>query len=1005
LFNKRLLAREMEKFDFPSGEQRDKINKIIKGWQIALKDHDLDKTKEKEIQGQFLSKFFCGILGYTAQTDGFETYTIKQEPSTEVDATNPDGSLGFYGSENITRAVIELKDAKTHLDKKQVARENKLTPIEQAFGYVNKYDRCDWVIVSNFNEIRLYHKDRGMGFYEKFEILELDNEAEFKRFYFCLCANNLLNANRQSGLDLLVKNTSKNEEEISKAFYKEFKELRVRLFNHIKANNSDIEPKLLIEKTQKLLDRMVFILFCEDTNNLLPHNIVKQIYDLGIKSRERSDRRVWREFKNLFQDIDEGRYDIDPPINAYNGGLFKFDGQLNDLIIKDDIWADIIKFSDYNFESDLNVNILGHIFEQSLSDLELLKAEIAGGEQDKTRSKRKKDGIFYTPEYITRYIVEQTVGKYLEENPDKLETIKILDPACGSGAFLNQAHSFLKEQYKIGYEEGRVKSKDARFGALFDYNPAEKDRSILLNNLYGVDLNEESVEITKLALWLKTAHKDHPLQDLSRNMKCGNSLIDDPEIAGDKAFSWKNEFEEIMNNGGFDVIIGNPPYGATLDEASKNYIYDHYCAIEYQIDTYVVFMQKAFELLKGNGRFSFIVPSTWLSMNFFEKTRNLFISQTKLEKIILFRYQVFEDVIAETCIFVCKKTLDNSFQVDIATVDTAEKMLKLSYSQISQVYWKSNYKNGFNIFYGQDKINLIEKLFNEKYKLKDLVDIIVGIKPYQTGKGAPKQTKKDVENRIFDATRRIDEFYKPYLTGSNIFKYSILNPEGKWLKYGNWLAEPRKSLDFSKDKIVIRQTSDKIICAVDKNGYLSLNNVHNVIAKENVNLQYLITVLNSKLMDFIYKYLAPETGRVFAEVKIVNLEKLPIPKATPEQQESLAKKAASIMELKKTLQAQTQKALELLQAECKPKKISQKLKEFHTLELNVFFEELAKQGSKLSLRQKEELMDWHREKSDVLSALKSQIDKLDNDIDREVYALYNLTQEEIEIMVSVYDEL
>ena len=859
MLNRRLLARELGNFDFPGGEKRDKINKIIIGWQIALKDYNLNKTKEKEIQGQFLS-------------------------------------------------------------------------------------------------------------------------------------------NRQSKLDLLVKDTSKSEEEISKAFYNDFKELRIKLFNHIKEHNSRIESRLLIEKVQKLLDRMVFIFFCEDTNNLLPHNIFQQVYNLGIKSRERSDMRVWREFKNLFQDIDEGRYDIDPPINAYNGGLFRFDEQLNDLNIKDDIWADVIKISEYDFESDLNVNILGHIFEQSLSDLEQLKAEIDGVKQDKSRSKRKKDGIFYTPEYITRYIVEQTVGKCLEENPDKLETIKILDPACGSGAFLNQAHSFLKEQYRIGYEEGRVKSKDSGFGALFDYNPAENDRSILLNNLFGVDLIEESVEITKLALWLKTAHKGYPLQNLNENIKCGNSLVDTVEIAGDKAFLWKNEFAEIINNGGFDVIIGNPPYGAALDEAFKNYIYHRYEAIEYQIDTYVVFMQKAFELLKDNGRLSFIVPSTWLSMSFFQKIRNFFISQTKLEKVVLFRYQVFEDVVAETCIFVCKKTSDNSSEIDIAVAGSTEKMLKLPYSQISQNYWKTNYENGFNVFYGQDRVNLIEKLFKEKYKLKDLADITVGVKPYQIGKGAPKQTKEDVEKRIYDANIKIDELHKPYLTGSNIFKYCIVNPKGRWLKYGNWLAEPRKTFDFSKDKIVIRQTSDKIVCAVDKNGYLSLNNVHNLLAKEKINLDYLTTVLNSRLIDFIYKYLAPETGRVFAEVKVVNLEKLPFPNAILEQQESLANKAAEMMELNKTLREQKRKALELLQAECKPKKISQKLEKFYALDASELFEELAKQGAKPSLKQKEEILAWHGEKSNMLNTIQQKILTLDGVIDQEIYALYNLTSEEIAIV-------
>lgn len=1002
LFNNRLLKNAIANFEIPAGYNFEQAEKIIKGWQIALKEHNLENTKETRIQSIFLTKFFNVILGYSEMTDNNSgEWHLINEAKTDFDGTKADGALGFFkndASGNITRAVIELKDANTSLDKKQSARKDYDTPISQAFSYSSKFDRCDWIIVSNFKEIRLYNKERGQGYYEKFDVISLDKPDEFKRFYYCLCKRNLIDKNRKSPLDELVKDTSRTEEEISNSFYKDFKLLRKNVFEHLCNNNPDIDKIVLLEKTQKLLDRLVFIMFCEDSANLLPPRTLLNYCKIAKNLPLHSDTKVYDVIKGLFDSIDKGNNTIDPKINSYNGGLFKEDIELDNLIIKDEIWSEIVKLSDYDFESDLNVNILGHIFEQSISDIEEIKAEIEGAARSKI-SKRKKDGIFYTPEYITRYIVEQTIGKYLDENPDKLPAIKILDPACGSGAFLNQAHSYLRERYKQVTEEKIAKSTSQNLNIFEHSNIAENDRSILLNNLFGVDLNKESVEITKLALWLKTAKCDEKLQNLDKNIKCGNSLIDDVDIAGDRAFNWRAEFKDITDSGGFDVIIGNPPYGAELDEKSKKYICKNYTTIEYQIDTYIVFIEQALNLLKNGGKCAFIVPSTWLNMHYFSKIRKRIIEETKLEKILLFKYQVFENVTAETCIFICSKAENENNNVDITYLNKIEDNNNMEFKQISQEYWKKNYQNGFNIFYNSEKADVINKIFKSSVKLEDVVDIKNGIKPYETGKGFPKQTKEDLKNRIYDANWEKEPDYKLYIVGGNINKFHITKPV-TWIRYGLNLAAPRKEVPFENVKIVIRQTSDKIIAAVDNNGYLNLNNVHNVILKNdsNINIDYLTALLNSKLMDFAYKYLVPETGRVFAEVKAVNLAKLPIPHADPAQQQSLADKAGQMIELNKQLHEEIQKSLNLIQTEYKPNKISKNLEKFYTLGLNVFFDELEKQKVKLSLIQKEELCDWYKQKSDKLNDIKQKITALDNAIDKDVYTLYNLTDEEIKII-------
>lgn len=241
LFHKKLLAQQLSRYTFPSGEELQATQKTLTGWQKALKDSNLERTKEESIQGDFLTAFFQNTLGYTKQVSGEEQWTLVQEKTTEQDGQKADGALGFFTKDSSrVLAVIELKDAKTSLDKKQAGRIGKLTPVEQAFQYLNKFDGCKWVIVSNFREIRLYSKTRGQGFYEKFDILSLSDETEFKRFYYILNKSNLIDDGRDSVIDTLVANTSAKEEDITKKFYSEYKNIRLELINHLISNNAEV---------------------------------------------------------------------------------------------------------------------------------------------------------------------------------------------------------------------------------------------------------------------------------------------------------------------------------------------------------------------------------------------------------------------------------------------------------------------------------------------------------------------------------------------------------------------------------------------------------------------------------------------------------------------------------------------------------------------------------------------------------------------------------------------
>ena len=522
-----------------------------------------DEVKYKE---KFNKVFFGDILGYQNRIHRIPEGTIKG-------IGNADLILGNFeeGKENAEdiQIVVELKGSKMNLVKKQYGHGG-LSPVGQGFAYKTGLKHCKWLIVSNFYEIRLY-RDNQTDF-EIWNLEELldpaDNYFQLRKLYLLLAKEHLLG--NPSKTESLLSHFREEQKEITNKFYQEYKKLRIELINDIRHRNPSISIPTIIEKAQKIIDRLIFIFFCED-KGLLPDKRLKESIvnasEYGFTPREIS--------KKFFEAVHDGSDKMDIS-GGYNGGLFKEDNLLNSFKIGDQICKKFVELTNYDFDDKLSVNVLGHIFEQSISDLENLRIDLVGikTETDQLvaegKGRRKKDGIFYTPEYIVDYIVQNSVMKYLNEKEDEclkkhqtcdkktkeyrwkkdennpeqlayqeyqqiLQNIKVLDPACGSGAFLVRVFDVLLE------ENRRVGSI---LNSLFD--ETETYKNILTNNIYGVDLNAESVEITKLSLWLKSAQKGKKLNNLDNNIKCGNSLIDDVEIAGEKAFKWEEEFKEIF---------------------------------------------------------------------------------------------------------------------------------------------------------------------------------------------------------------------------------------------------------------------------------------------------------------------------------------------------------------------------------------------------------------------------------------------------------------------------
>ncbi len=1126
---------------------------------------NIRNSKEEEYQEGFLNDLFVKVLGYTKNPS--PDFNLKVEQKNLTDSKKADGAL-LDG--NKVRGVIELKGTET----------TDLGKVEtQAFGYKNKQPDAVYVIISNFEKLRFYI-DNAVDFIE-FNLFTLTKE-EFKILWLCLGYSSFT-----KGLPKKIKDASLTEEEnVTKKLYKDYSDFKHDVFESIKKHNPEYDKLLLFKKTQKLLDRFLFIFFAED-QLLLPPNSIRKIIEQWMDLRDKYDEYVplYERFKKYFGYMNEGHKGKDHEIFAYNGGLFADDEVLDNLKIDDELlYKHTLQLSNYDFGSEVDVNILGHIFEHSLNEIEEITAELEGQEVDTSKTRRKKDGVFYTPKYITKYIVENTVGKLCEEQKAELEIededyrpnrqkktkkellgkldnyrewlleLTICDPACGSGAFLNQALEFLIEEHTY-VDELQAKLLDQPLVI------PDIENQILENNLFGVDINEESVEIAKLSLWLRTAQKGRKLTSLNNHIKCGNSLIDDPEVAGDKAFKWEVEFpnvfrqkekqafhvtwvthnartsqrmieykvkkgetiwldkeleimvanelaaiitedelnvlnwnicgdhvhmllvcdpEELANivrklkgrsaqkmkeylkvpkeevfhlwaqkfnrkpiededglanvfeyiqhnrekhnlppsdkglqplvqqvccsyeeaflpeyTGGFDVVIGNPPYGATLSDLDKAFLVENYITFEYQVNTYVLFYERGVNIVKPRGILGYITPSTFTYQHYFKKIRS-FIQQFKHIVISSYLYEVFDDAdIGNSVSWVIQKEANDKSEILLQICKNKEEALKFPTSEDYDEIVNSD--QCYNLL---DSRISFAKLEKSSKKLVDIAKITAGIKPYQKGKGKPKQTSEDVKEKKFTSDKRVDNTYIQCINGGDFYRYGFLNEPGMYLSYGDWLAEVRRSAPFFDDeKIILRQTSDSLIGHIDDKQRINLNNVYNVGKKnDDFEIKYILALLNSKLMNLIYQKVAQEKGRTFAEVKKVNLSKLPIKSIPKSEQKVLTEKVDNIISQKESLFKVHNAFLGLIQSKFDIEKLSRKLESWHELTFKEFLKELKKKKVELSLSEEAEWMEYFNEQKSKADELKTKIAQTDSEIDAMVYELYGLSEEEIKIV-------
>lgn len=1017
LFGKNKLRSIAQQIDT---EEIKPLIEIVKEWHEDYHNGSLKRDKETSREQEYNQQFFKAILGYKEKPAS----PFSFEPKATTDKGQlPDAVISYTDTANDIRntvAVVELKGAAIDLDRPQ-RREGNMSPVQQGFKYKAQYRACPFVIVSNFWEFRLYHDN--LLDYEAWTLDDLVNPEDdyilFKTWYALLKHDNFTTSKGASKTEALLSDIRIEQENIGKKFYKVYREARLDLLRDIYSNNENVRDNIDvgIEKAQKIVDRIVFAAFAED-RGLLPDNTLQRV----IKAADSSTfgGSLWNTLKGFFEAIDVGSEKLEIP-DGYNGGLFKHDETLNNLRITDAPLRKVVELGTYNFSEDLSVNILGHIFEQSISDLEEIKSKVRESQNIESLavSRRKKDGIFYTPDYIVRYIVDNSLGAYLREHEEKfknefglkgditdktyekrekqayskyqdfLQNIKVVDPACGSGAFLVYVFDYLLAENK------RV--SDIVGNSLFSSDTYVRD--ILRNNIYGVDLNEESVEITKLSLWLKTAQKGKKLTALDGNIRCGNSLIDDPSIAGSKAFNWQEQFAEVFKNGGFDVVIGNPPYGAGFSIDEKAWIKEKYELNTVNSDSYIIFFEQCYKILKSDGYLGVITPNTYLVIENGKSIRT-FLFERMQPVTFLEVFNVFSDAIVEPLVSVFRKSVTTAnYSFNVLTIARGQVIgSDVLQSADSTVFKREDLFLEDNLIFNyritEEQRGLLKGLYKKSSSLGDILTIKAGVKPYEKGKGTPPQTAETMKTKPYTGFEKIDSSWKKTIRGGDVTRYN-LSDSGEYIKYGKWLAAPRTADLFESPKIVMRRTDDELMATYDESGAIGINSVHCIQLSNNASspdMLFVLGLLNSKLLNFVFRTNNFHmVGKPMAEVKVIYVERLPYRHSLDAEKE-IAEKVKVILELNTALQQRTSNLSQLLNAEYGIGDILKKIRKWWQLDFSDFTKSLK---INLTLSQKNELLQMLDTYKEECQRLDTQLQTTDKEIDKLVYDLYELTPKEI----------
>ncbi|EIJ33020.1 Eco57I restriction-modification methylase domain-containing protein [Thiothrix nivea] len=1060
LFHPRTLKKALAQHSsLKDGQIPAAARKVLEEWQNMITDGSIHKQNEKKLQPEFFRDLCGTVLGYKSFSQKDKRsgqWTLGYEESSGRGFS--DICFGHFSDKEKQRlAPFELKDSRTNdLDVPMLGR--KLSTVAQAAQYAeNSKGEARWYLVSNCIEIRLYKYPFSNQVYESWQIANLIQPAEYDHFVLLLGAKSLLSG----ATEKLFEQSQQAEKDITNELYADYRDIRVKLINGMKRENGRFSRQSMVARAQTLLDRVLFIAFAEDRDLLPAHTL--QTY---ISAKGGFDTS-WDMLKRLFRDVNDGNRQRDIP--RYNGDLFKPDEVLEELSISDELLNELQRLWAYDFDTDVNVTILGHIFEQSIADLDQIYESLDEHsdlqlvqQKHGTSGKRKQDGVVYTPDFITTWIVQKTLGDYLDKRKqeisaeaeslawwqtyrDILATTRILDPACGSGAFLVAAFQYLKQEYAL------LNQRLQELGDEGDLFGRELNHDILNNNLFGVDINAESVEIARLSLHLATAEKGKPLTSLRDNIKQGNSIVDDKSV--DKgAFNWFGRFKE------FDVILGNPPYVRQERLTPiKPYLETHYQTYHGVADLYTYFFELGLRLLKKGGMLGYISSGTFFRTGSGENLRRFLAVESNLKTVVDFGdLQVFEGVTTYPAILIMEKPSRvrkqapaQAFQfLNVQSTHVSQLTSELREASFGEMPQNKLALDGWRL--EDERLQALRaKLTKGKRTLKEVYSSpLYGIK---TGLMNAFVIDQETYQKLVSANPQSLDRLKPFLEGKDLKKwraesrklYLVLFPKGwtrqqikslagqaptetqawEWLKHQypaicEWL-EPfaergRKRSDqgefwwelracayydeFDGNKIIYPDITDRLKFSFDSKAYLFETTGFFIKQAD----QFLCGLLNSEVVWFFLRNMCPQIRGGFSRLKTIYMETVPVPEATEEQKQAIAELAEScqtLAEQRYALENGFRRRIPDLCPKDREAKLSQKLQAWWEMDFAAFRAEVKK-----VFKQDipfDDVDKWEGRFDKDKAAIQSlgyQLTVKEQALNQAVYALFGLDEVEIKLL-------
>ena len=973
--------------DYSSAQCKDEtlratqLAKLTELFEHNKKQYHSNQYDEANTRTDFIDKFF-ELLGWdirNTQSYSEQYREVVREDKVTIDGRvkAPDYAFRIGG---VRKFFVEAK-------KPSINIKDELEPAFQVrrYGYTAKLPLC---ILTDFEEFAVYDtriKPSPSDKPSTARIFYCTFDEYHKHFDFIFNTFSK-EAILKGSFDTYIQENKnkKGTSEVDKELLKLIESWRTDIAKNIALRNPSLNVYHLNTAVQKIIDRIIFLRIAEDKemeeygtllgiceqlrcygtqNNTqrttsTPPFIFGAVPSICTTSSQKTSDSHETESGTVYQKLQAV---FDRANAKYNSGLFKPHGWLRSLIIDDAVLSSIITrlyYPECPYEfSILPVEILGNIYEQFLG--KIIKFRNIGGRvsSDRTNTRhtalieekpevKKAGGVYYTPQYIVRYIVENTLGiKIKGQSPDFIAQLKVVDPACGSGSFLVEAYQQLLDYHLDYYSSEKQRKQALKNSRIYETGKnvykltIEEKQRILLNNIYGVDIDGQAVEVTKLSLYLKLLENEGSetqgqlfkfsdiklLPSLDSNIKCGNSLVgsdyynekdvslfDDEAMRKINTFDWDKEFPEVFAQGGFDCVIGNPPYVFARESGEKGmgdddkiYYYSKYQTAKYQINLYHLFIEKGCLLLKDNGIFSYIIPNNWLTINSNKDLREFILQKANIS-ILNFKYKVFEGADVDTCILNFENSKHNKTISLLECIEKGEYKLILK-TETDVFFATKEYIINIDMFKRSEFVALINKIEQNTCELKNYAEVKAGLKAYEVGKGIPKQTKNMKDKRIYHSQEKQTDDYYQYLEGNDVKRYSITWKNKEYLKYGKNLAAPRGNWDlFSSPRILVRQIPSKPpycinACYIESVILNDLNSMNIIYIK--FNPKFLLGLLNSRLMSFWFEHKFGKLSRgIFPQFKINELASFPIPDSTDEEQSKLINLTDQMLETQNRLQ-------------------------------------------------------------------------------------------------------